>query len=287
MKLDCDLHAHTHLSCCGEDSATIENYVKTAEKFGLKTIGIADHMWDKEIPFAKSMYHSSSSGDGENVVNWYRAQFIEHCMKIIDEIKNTDTKNVNFLIGGEVDYCPGIGAAITEENAQKLDFIIVPNSHTHHTMDKALYEPYEKHAEFMLKATEEICTSKTAKYITALAHPFEAVCCPYSVEFIYDKIKDSRVKEVFSMAKENNIAIEINLGSYYTKTDEEIKNCGYTRILSIAKDLGCKFTTGSDSHNNSFHDNFYKLQTVAEFLKLDESDFLNFDNMKSKLLNKN
>ena len=55
MQITYDIHCHTHLSVCGEDSATIESYVRSATKLGLKTIGIADHMWDSKIPFFDDM----------------------------------------------------------------------------------------------------------------------------------------------------------------------------------------------------------------------------------------
>lgn len=50
MKEYQDLHCHTHLSVCEKDSATIPYYVESAVKQNIKTVGIADHMWDKEIP---------------------------------------------------------------------------------------------------------------------------------------------------------------------------------------------------------------------------------------------
>lgn len=279
MEILYDLHAHTHLSVCGDDSATIENYVASAKKHGLKLIGIADHMWDKEIAFTDSMRRSRASGGGDAVVNWYKAQSIEHCREVLKEIEAADTENTKFIFGGEVDYCPGVGAAITAKHAEELDFMIVPNSHTHHIMDAACYEPYEKHADFMLKATMEICTAETAKYVTSLAHPFDAVCCPYSVDFIIDEISDAQLGEVFSAAAENGIAAEINGASFANIGD--IKNSGLFRVLAAAKTAGCRFTFGSDSHSDGQQDAISLCSTVADLLGLTENDMLFYD----KLLN--
>lgn len=278
-----DLHTHTHLSVCGADNATIKAYVESAKRNSLKLIGISDHMWDKEIPYPESMRFSRSGGGSENVINWYRQQPIEHCREILDEISATDTEGVRFIFGGEVDYCPGLGSAITEENAEKLDFMVVPNSHTHHVMDASNYEPYEKHADFMLRATMEIATAKTAKYVTALAHPFDAVCCPYPVDCIIDKISDSQLIEVFSAAAENKIAAEINAACFMNMKDEkEIRNSGLFRVLYMAKEAGCRFTFGSDSHTWDGQNRIKLCSTVAELLKLSDKDVLSIDEIVNK-----
>lgn len=273
MKIEHDIHVHTYLSVCGKDSATIEAYVCSAKKLGIKKIGIADHMWDLKIPFTDSMRNSLNAGDGEVILNWYRVQGIEHCRKILKDIEEIDTEGIEFLFGGEVDYCPGLGAAITVEEAEKLDFMVVPNSHTHHLMDKSLYEPYHKHAEFMLRATMDICTSETAPYVTSLAHPFEAVCCPYPVEYLINAISDRQFKEVFCAAKENNIAAEINTSCFTScKTIEELRNHYMIRVLSIAKDCDCTFTFGSDSHSDNGQDSILKGPIIADILGITEEN---------------
>lgn len=276
MKIKHDIHTHTHLSVCGEDSATIAYYVRSAKKLGLKMIGISDHMWDSKIPFTESMRHSRSAGDGENVLNWYRAQDISHCRQILNEIENIDTDGVQFFFGGEVDYCPGIGAAITVEEAEKLDFILVPNSHTHHIMDKTMYEPYRKHADFMLRAAMEICTSPASRFVTSLAHPFDPVCCPYPTEYVIDELKDSQLKEVFCAAREADIAAEINTACFNGRNDEQIRNHWMLRILEIAKSCGCKFTFGSDSHAEGEEDTIILGEKLSDLLGLTENDLHDF-----------
>ncbi len=276
MKVEHDIHAHTHLSLCGKENATIEYYVRSAKKLGLKMIGISDHMWDAKVPFTEGMRHSRSAGDGEVVLNWYRAQDIAHCRQILAEIEATDTQGVRFFFGGEVDYCPGLGAAITEEEAAKLDFMVVPNSHTHHVMDKALYEPCEKHGEFMVRAAMDICTSPVSRYVTSLAHPFDPVCCPYPAERVIDTITDAQFEEVFCAAREKGIAAEINSACFRGKDEAQIRNFWMTRVLAIAKKCGCKFTFGSDSHSDGAQDSLPLAGQVADILGLTENDLHEF-----------
>ena len=120
MKVTYDLHAHTHLSVCGEDSATAEANVRSAKPNGIQLVGIADHMWDRAIPFTEAMRHSLSSGpDGECVLDWYRQQDCDHCRQAVSEFASVDPEGVQFLFGGEVDYVPGIGPAISEAEAER------------------------------------------------------------------------------------------------------------------------------------------------------------------------
>lgn len=274
MKITHDIHAHTHRSLCALECATIANYVKSASELGITTIGIADHMWDETIPFPESFRHCKVvDPTGESVMNWYRAQSIPHCRTVLEEIREQeDLKGIHFLFGGEVEYAPGLGAAITMEEAEKLDFIIVPNSHTHMTMDATLYEPYEKHGDFMVRAIMEICSAPTAQFITSIAHPFCPVCCPYPAEYVIDAIPEHLFREVFSAAKEKGIAAEINSSILAEVDPDQFRNHWMYYVLGIAKDCGCRFTFGSDSHTDVEQYNLRKGETFAQLLGLTEED---------------
>ena len=158
LKLEHDFHVHTHLSSCAKDSATIAHYVAKARELGIKKLGLADHMWDAAIPGASK---------------WYSVQDFAHISTIREEIAAVEHEGIEFLIGaeGEYDYAHR-GIALSEAVAEQLDFLIVPNSHTHMTMPKDFYEPHEKHIEYMIDAFMDIVTSDVAPYITAIPHPF-------------------------------------------------------------------------------------------------------------------
>jgi len=275
MNITYDIHCHTHLSVCADDNATVEMYVASAQKLGLTTVGIADHLWDSRVPFPEDMRISLFAETPDTVVDWYKAQDVAHCRQILKEIAAADTGGIRFLFGAEAEYCPGTGVALTEEEAAQMDFIVVPNSHTHHLMDRALYEPYEKHGIYMLNAAMEICNSPLKQYITSLAHPFEAVECPHPVEYIIDTITDAQLQEVFCAAREANIAAEINAGVFRGMSDDRIRNHYMLRILEQAKKSGCKFTFGSDCHRAGAQDAFvHVMQTVADCLGLTDEDIL-------------
>ena len=63
---------------------------------------------------------------------------------------------------------------------------------------------------------------------------------------------------------------------------EQIPTCEYVRIYSIAKECGCKFTYGSDSHGIN---NARKLEEVERFLdicKITDDDMLTVDEILAR-----
>jgi len=273
MKVQHDIHTHTHLSLCAQPSATIEYYIRSAQKLGLKQIGISDHLWDSDIPFPAGMHHAKG---GDSGCDWYRAQDLTHIREILPELNAADRRGIRFFFGAEVEYCQGRGAAITVEHAEALDYLIVPNSHTHLAMDRDLYEPYQKHADFMLRAAMEIAAAPTAPFIATLVHPFDPVCCPYQRDYVWDCLKDSHLTEAFQALAEKNIAAEINTACFTQCSDEELPNHGLIRILGIAKAAGCSFTFGSDSHADGEEDSLLRAGRIADILGLTENDLADF-----------
>lgn len=259
MKIAHDFHIHTHLSVCAKDSATTEHYAETAKKLGLKKLGFADHFWDETC--------------GEPWNNFYKRQGLAHVMELKKELAATDFGDTKIYFGCETEYNPITkSAAITPAVAEQFDFIIVPNSHTHMMMPKELYEPYEAHKQFMIDAYYDIINSEVSKYILSMAHPFSAVCCPYPNKILMEMMSDDEYKRVYDSTAEKGIAVEINVSGM--KPDKEtVLASEELRMFRIAKECGCKFTFGSDSHNSAAHDDYNAVCALfAEALALGETD---------------
>jgi hypothetical protein len=106
-----------------------------------------------------------------------------------------------------------------------------------------------------------------------MAHPFDAVCCPYDPSILINMISDDTFKRLFDRTAEKNIAFEINVAYTKNMTPEEIANDCHIRMFCLAKECGCKFTFGSDSHSISYPELFLERAAfVAELLDLKESD---------------
>lgn len=263
MKIAHDFHVHTHLSVCAKESATILHYANTAKKLGFTKIGFADHFWDEKC--------------GEPWNNFYARQGLDHVLELKKELATADFGKTKVYFGCETEYNPITKApAITEAVAEQFDFVIVPNSHTHMMMPKELYEPYEKHKDFMIEAYYNIINSDVSKYILSMAHPFEAVCCPYDNEILMKLISDDEYRRIYDATAKKGIAVEINTSG--VKNDREaILTSDKFRGFRLAKECGCKFTFGSDSHTDKGHDDYADITAIfAEELGLSENDLAEF-----------
>ena len=260
MKISHDIHIHTNLSVCAKPAATFDMYAEAAKENGLTVIGFADHLWD-------DTYEHVCRG-------FYKSQNVEHVLKLRQDIKPLD--GIDVYLGCEAEYDPLIkGVALSPENAEKFDFVIVPVSHTHMIMPKDLYEPIDKHKDFMLEAWRQVLNCDVTKYVTAMAHPFQPVCCPYGWESMVEHITDDEYKYAFDMAAEKNVAVEINVSGLRWKCNENIERSPLMRMFRIAKDCGCKFSFGSDSHNVGGHDGYIRsTEHISNLLNLCEDDIV-------------
>lgn len=260
MRIEHDFHLHTNLSLCAKREVTAADYVAGARRLGLKKLGFSDHFWDAAV-------------DGAN--KFYQPQHYEHICLLKPELEKLRCDDLQIYFGCETEYDPlSRSAAITEATAEQLDFLLVPNSHTHMMMPKDCYEPYQKHADFMLQATYDILSCPVSRYITAIAHPFEAVACPYPNGLLIDLITDDEFKRVLDVMAKKGIAFEINVSSMKGKTPEEIGQMSQIRLFRLAKQQGCKFLFGSDAHNAQAHDWYENATLIANLLALAPDDIV-------------
>lgn len=258
MKIQHDFHIHTHLSACGQKSATLEHYLATAKKLGLKKLGFSDHFGAKNIPGARGFYGMHP---------------FEHNAQLEPQLRKLDSPELRLYFGCETEYhTPLREVGLTEEEAEKFDFILVPNSHTHMIMPKDLIDQPQKHADFMVQAYQDILNSKISRYITAMAHPFDVCCYPHAKYELFRLISDDQYKHLFDQTAEKNIAFEINVAFAKGMTPEEIAATPHLHMFRLAKECGCKFLFGSDSHDNLEHNYYGNADIIANMLDLTEDD---------------
>ena len=274
MIINHDFHLHTSLSLCASRDADLGFFLNKAKADGLKKIAITDHLWDHGV--------DGYQGRGGN---FYEVQDFEHILALKPEIDryNAECGEIKVLFGAEAEYSyENRRPAITPAVAEQLDVLLVPNSHTHLTMPKDFYQPYEKHIEYMTDAFMDIVNSDVAKYVTAIPHPFMAVCCPYDNKMLMEKIPDDTFKRCFTAAAEKGIALELNPNYFkkkvfdgYTRNDNigAIYLDPSIRMLRIGKECGCKFTVGTDCHGHEGDLDYSYTYLLAGLLDLTEDDF--------------
>ena len=263
MQIHHDFHLHTRLSLCAKPEATLDLYLEKAKKCGLDRIAITDHLWDHAV--------DDYLGRGGQ---FYEIQSFDHVRSIKEQIDaHNKTGDIKVFFGAETEYCykhrrPAISPAVAEQ----LDVLLAPNSHTHLAMPPEMYEPHEKHIQFMIDAFMDIVHSDVAKYVTAIPHPFMAVCCPYGNRVLLTEISDDRFKYCFDAAAEKGIALELNPNTIAGRTEEDIREDPIFRMFRLGKECGCKFTVGTDAHGANGHDHFARIYDMIEVLGLTEED---------------
>ena len=272
MKVKHDFHIHTNLSLCAPDkTGTVENYIMSAKRHGLLKLGFANHFWGSES--GNEEYYKNVR---MNPSGYYKKQNYEYISQLVPDIKKNQNEGVKLYFGAECEYDPfKKSIAVTGDTVESFDFLIVPNSHTHMMMPKSMYEPYDKHIDFMFDAFYNIINCEFAGYITAVAHPFWAVGAPYERKILNRMISDDRYKKAFDAAANKGIGIEINVCEIVKSNPKDIDVMDEDiRMFRLAKECGCRFTFGSDAHIISEHENYSNCDRLADVLQLTEEDIM-------------
>ena len=273
MKIRQDIHIHTYHSACAVREATPQVYIDSAQKRGLELIGFADHMWD--------------NGHGYSIASYERHQGnFANLIKIKEDLAGcTIPDGLRVLVGCETDFVADSTLGISREIAAQLDFVLAPQAHTH--FPEVCPSPYREDriacGKFSLEAFRRLMRHPDADLITAVPHPMGTHYVGDGDTDIIAAMSDAEFREVFSMAAEKEIGIEINstivmLACKSTDTDahslEAIKNLEYYRMFSIAREVGCRFTFGSDAHSLEMAEDFWYAQNMADALGLTDADVL-------------
>ncbi|MGI5883872.1 MAG: PHP domain-containing protein [Candidatus Spyradocola sp.] len=249
-----DLHIHTGLSACSTDPAqTVEAIVDYAARNGIATVGITNHVWDREIPGAS---------------DWYAPQDFEHISRIREQIPR-DCKGVRVCIGAETEFAGGT-IALTRAHRDALDYVLVPHSHIH-MVGLVLPADRKTDAEVAAYLVESFLDLVQKDFATAIAHPF----CPVgrsseNAKAILDCISDDEFAQCFLAARKHGAAIEIN-GSCL-RGEERL--AAQERMFAIARDCGVTFTLGSDAHAVADLANIHLANALAQRLHIGEDRFL-------------
>jgi len=260
MKITHDLHLHTGLSLCAPREARFEDFIEPALSMGLEKIGISNHFWHEDIP---PLYE-----DG-----FFTIQNFKYLEQEADAIRRE--KRIKISFGCEAEYNHVIGdVAMTEECAERFDHILVSHSHTHIIMPKELKEDPARHMQFLMKSYSDVIRGKISKYVTAIAHPFDAVCTPDDMVWkMYRTVTDDDFRFLFDETAERGIAYELNVVGHSLKTREDFENSTMIYPARLAKECGCKFTFGSDAHSAPEFPHYVEnALLLADILSLTEDD---------------
>jgi len=143
------------------------------------------------------------------------------------------------------------------------------------------YNPIPYYAKFMTDSFMSLMDNeefiKIAKTVpTSIAHPFHP--CGFSEEMrakIIRAVPDDDYRKCFEMSKKLGVAMEINTGSF-TRIEDDYANEEHIHTFKIAKDVGVKFTFGSDSHSVAGLAGIRKGDRISELIGITENDLMDY-----------
>lgn len=259
FRVDHDYHIHSVLSTCSNDpEQSAQNILQYALDNNLNTLVLTDHYWDNTVPGAS---------------DWYKPQDFAW----ISQAKPLPQhETCRFLFGCETDMDRFGVIGVPESRYDDFDFIIIPTTHLHMPGFAYLAEDgdtVEKRAAVFTRRFEQFLKLNVPYHKVGLAHITCPLIMPENDQYVkvLDCVSDKTFAELFSGCAEKGCGVEINL-PLRQLTDEAIRE-SCLRPYRIAKEQGCKFYVGSDSHHpKGFVDVCDKFRLAADMLGLTEND---------------
>lgn len=250
-----DLHVHTNRSFCAPATTTLSSYLPLCAQEGIQTLGISNHFYP-------------SSG-------------IQHTLQVREEVTAAqDVSCVNLLVGCEAEVFYGRPPTLQKEEAQHFDYVLLAPSH--------IFNLPQEYTGFDLSTSEKIRqllfdNFKQACMLdlgvpTGICHPLYPICAPGQQE-ILDGMTEKQLGECYSLAAMQQKSIEIHACVYRDTVDLDGEGLSpsYIRMLSIAKECGCRFHFGSDAHTPKMFSGVHGLLArAAERAGITEYDLWDF-----------
>ncbi len=233
FQMNHDLHIHTQLSVCsGDPEATVANIVHDTHERGFDTICFTDHYWDKKIPGASP---------------FYEVQDFDH---VAQSLPLPKVDGMRVLFGCETEYCGNGKLAMPMERFDDFDFVIIPPNHYHMgdlTIGKMQFDNTDEAAKMFADRFLELSLLDLPWRKIGIAHlTCDLVDPAHEYPDVYRKVDLDKMQEAFTNFAKNGAGIELNDECF--RKDWDFTDEGLT-LYKLARDCGCKFYRGSDSHN--------------------------------------
>ena len=259
FKIDHDLHIHSQLSTCSADpEQTPERILAHAEKYGLSTVCVTDHFWDRSVGGAS---------------DWYKPQDFEHISKS-NPLPKRD--GIRFLFGCETDMRKECVIGLPMQRFDDFDFVIIPTTHMHmegFTISNVTAASTEGRASAWLSRLDALLSMDLPFKKIGIAHlTCRLILRESRTEFLrlIDMLPERELERLFDKAATLGVGIELN-GSDMSFDDSEADTV--LRPYRIAKSQGCKFYLGSDAHHPAGLDRSIPIfDRAITMLDLKESD---------------
>lgn len=252
---DHDFHIHSTVSsCCHDETQTPEALLNYAKANGFKKICLTNHFWDERV---------------RSEAEWIDEHDFAHVSSVLPLPKD---ESVDFLFGCETDMDYNNVLGISDERFDVFDFVIVSTTHLHldgNTVRTKIEEPKEAAFHWIDKLENLLCKDLPFHKI-GIAHLTSGHILKNQTAETLSLIPDSTMYLLFGECSRRGVGIELNVKTInMNESEKEI----FLRPYVIAKECGCKFYLGSDSHKASALANAKEnFEDVITKLDLKESD---------------
>lgn len=258
FNIDSDLHIHSKISPCSKDpKQSVNEILEYAKKTGLKTICLTNHFWDSDV---------------KECPDWYVGLDYDY---ICSEKPLISTDEIDFLFGCETELDKNSKLGIDKAKFDLFDFIVIPTTHFN-LVGSAISENQVKTVETLAKAwvsrLEAVLDMDLPFHKVGIAHLTCTSIARQREEYlaVLDSIPTKEMERLFTKAARLGVGIELNSRNIKCNKDEEQT---VLRVYKVAKECGCKFYCGSDSHHPQDFENVREVwQNVIDLLGLCEED---------------
>ena len=266
FKVDHDLHIHSYITpCAGHDQRQTKEAILAyglTNHYGL--LCVTDHVWDRKVKAAKACWL-------DHGLDFDKAKEI---------LPLPQSEKCKFLFGIEADMDYEGNIAVSKEEYDTFDFIILSPSHLHlegFARDGAKVGTSAcEYKEFYKERLLQILNMDLPFHKCGIAHFTACLDCDEGKVAALDQFTDEEFREIFALAAKRGIGIELNIWGFmtrYTETERE----SILRPYRIAKEMGCKFYLGGDAHTpEEFAPRKEELQLIVDLLQLTEEDKMPF-----------
>ena len=237
-----NMQIHSILSNCASREMTIERIINEAERGGLATIGISDHI---DLP------HPARQ-------NQLLANF-----EIVEKLN----PSMNVRVGCEASQIAPDTIVVDKATAQQLDFVLVATNHYHlRQVEKPHDTSPASYAAHYLRMVEGAIDWG---YTTIIPHPFLlAKVRELDHAQVLASYNRDELHRILHKAADMNVAFELNPRHLRHAMDF------FKELLTLGRQVGLKFALGTDAHKP--HDIAYSeedMETLNQ-LGIGESDLI-------------
>lgn len=244
-----DLHCHTFFSPCADRSMTVSAILEAAEAAGLESIGLTDHP--------------------------HRPGLAEHHRSLL-HARSASVSPVRIWIGAEVEVSGFHKLVLDRAALPHADYLLAAPSH----YDLVHFPPVE-HLDDPVEWADRILTdleNVPGSGAQGIAHPFyvyailvqppPGLALPLMAEVIAE-IRPRRLDHWLEKCAADGVALELSSRMTITAVFAQFMEQTYRR----AREIGCRFFTGSDAHRLDRIGQLGKAADMPARLGLAEDDF--------------